>query len=338
MGVDIGDLFERRGVGLSDLAGRTIVVDAYNTLYQFLSIIRQRDGTPLKDAGGCVTSHLSGLLYRSTNLIEAGIKLVFVFDGVPPGFKAGTIEERVQSRIVAKERWEEALAAGSDDVMIYAQASARLDVSMVEEAERLLEYMGIPVVQAPSEGEAQAAYMVKEGDAYAVASQDYDSLLFGAPLVVRNLTVTGRRKLPRKNVYVDVKPELLNLEENLERLNLTREQLVEIALLIGTDYNEGIKGIGPKKALKMIQSQENIDTARKQIDAEEIIEVDSIKNFFQNPPTTKNYTIRYEKPEKDKIIELLCEKHDFSYERVSKAIQRLQKASNIGQSTLDTWM
>jgi len=337
MGVDIGDLFEKRSVGLSDLAGRTVVVDAYNTLYQFLSIIRQRDGTPLKDAGGCITSHLSGLLYRSTNLIESGIKLVFVFDGVPPGFKDGTIKERVQSQIVAKERWEEALADGSDDVMIYAQASARIDVSIVGEAEKLLEYIGIPVVQAPSEGEAQAAYMVKEGDAYAIASQDYDSLLFGAPLVVRNLTVTGRRKLPRKNVYVDVKPELLNLEENLERLNLTREQLIDIALLIGTDYNEGIKGIGPKKALKLIQTHENIDTALKQIDAE-IAEVDSIKNFFQNPPTTKNYTIRYGKPEKDKIIELLCEKHDFSYERVSKAIQRLQKASNIEQSTLDTWM
>ncbi|RLG27331.1 flap endonuclease-1 [Methanosarcinales archaeon] len=337
MGVDIGGLFERRVVELSDLAGRTIVVDAYNMLYQFLSVIRQRDGTPLKDAGGRVTSHLSGLLYRSTNLIEAGIKLVFVFDGTPPLFKAGTIEERVQTRIAAMEKWEEALAAGSDDVMIYAQASGRLDASMVAEAERLLGYMGIPVVQAPSEGEAQAAYMVKEGDAYAVASQDYDSFLFGAPMVIRNITVTGRRKLPRKNVYVEVKPELLSLEENLERLNLTREQLIDLAILIGTDYNKGIKGIGPKKALKLIQSRENIDTALKQIDAE-IIEVDSIKNFFQNPPTTKNYTINYEKPEKDKIIELLCEKHDFSHERVSKAIQRLQEASNTGQSTLDAWI
>ena len=138
-------------------------------------------------------------------------------------------------------------------------------------------------------------------------------------------------------MYVDVKPELLNLEENLERLNLTREQLIDLALLIGTDYNKGIKRIGPKKALKLIQSHKNINTALKQIDAD-ITEVDSIKKFFQNPPTTKNYAIKHKKPEKDKIIELLCEKHDFSHERVSKAIERLQKASNTGQSTLDAWI
>ncbi|CAD7767827.1 Flap endonuclease 1 [Candidatus Methanoperedenaceae archaeon GB37] len=337
MGVDIGDLFEKERVELSDLRGRVIVVDAYNTLYQFLSIIRQRDGTPLKDRSGRVTSHLSGLLYRSTSLIEAGIRLVFVFDGTPPSFKAETIRERLQNRITAMEKWEEALATGSDDVMIYAQATGHLDASMVEESAMLLEYMGIPVVQAPSEGEAQAAYMVREGDAYAVASQDYDSLLFGAPLVVRNLTVTGRRKLPRKNVYVSVEPELLNLEENLERLNLTREQLIDIALLVGTDYNEGIKKIGPKKALKLIQTHKDINIALKEIN-ESIPDLDSIKKFFQNPPTTKDYTIKHKRPEKDKIIELLCEKHDFSHERVSKAIERLEKASDAEQSTLDAWI
>ncbi|RZB33236.1 MAG: flap endonuclease-1 [Candidatus Argoarchaeum ethanivorans] len=336
MGVDIGELFNKKEIELSNLSGKTIAIDAYNTLYQFLSIIRQRDGTPLKDSTGRITSHLSGLFYRCTNLLEANIKLVFVFDGVPPGFKAETIEKRIQHRIAAQEKWEKALAEGSENVMTYAQAASRMDDFMVDEAKTLLAYMGIPIVQAPTEGEAQAAYMAGHGDAYAAATQDYDSLLFGAPLVVRNLAITGRRKLPRKNVYVDVKPELLNVEENLSRLNLTREQLIDIALLIGTDYNEGIKGIGPKKALKLIQTHKNIDTVLKHLGTQ-IKELEVIKNFFYYPEVLEDYTIEYRKPGADDIIEFLCEKHDFSVERVSKAVKRLEVASDFRQKTFDAW-
>jgi flap endonuclease-1 len=336
MGADIGELLERREIELSDLSGKTVAVDAYNTLYQFLSIIRQRNGTPLMDSSGRVTSHLSGLLYRCTSLLEAGIKLVFVFDGTPPSFKAATVEERIQHRIVAQEKWEEALAEGREDAMTYAQASSRLDSSMITEAKTLLGYMGIPVVQAASEGEAQAAYMVGKGDAYAVASQDYDALLFGAPLVVRNLTITGKRKLPRKNVYVDVKPELIDLEENLGRLNLSREQLIDLALLVGTDYNEGIKGIGPKKALKLIRTQGGIEAVLAELDRS-IGNLDEIKKFFCKPPVSEDYEIVYRKPKADAIIEFLCEKHDFSEERVLKAAERLEAASDVGQRTLDAW-
>lgn len=337
MSADIGEFFDKREIELQGLSGKTVAVDGYNTLYQFLSIIRQRDGTPLKNSRGEVTSHLSGLLYRCTNLLEEGIRFIFVFDGTPPVFKAGTIAERVQNRVSVMEKWEEALAEGrSDDAMTYAQASSRLDSAMVEDAKMLLSYMGIPVVQAPSEGEAQAAYMVKKGDAWAVASQDYDSLLFGSPVVVRNLAITGRRKLPRRNTYVDVKPELLNLEENLHRLQLSREQLIDIALLVGTDYNEGIKGIGPKKAYKLIQTHHSLKAVLEHLDAG-IEEVDAIKDFFCNPPVSKDYVIKFAKPRVDDIIEFLCKRHDFSRERVLKAAERLEAASDFGQKTLDAW-
>ncbi|HMB45716.1 MAG TPA: flap structure-specific endonuclease, partial [Candidatus Methanoperedens sp.] len=171
MGVDLGDLFERKEIELSDLKGKVIAIDAFNTLYQFLSIIRQRDGTPLIDSHGEITSHLSGFLYRTTNLIEEGIKPVYVFDGIPPVFKNNTIEERQKIRAKAQEKWDEAKTRGDDkEAFKHAQASSRIKGNMIEDTKSLLEYMGIAVVQAPSEGEAQASSMVKDGKSYAAGS------------------------------------------------------------------------------------------------------------------------------------------------------------------------
>ncbi len=337
MGVDLGDLFEKKEIELSELKGKIIAIDAYNTLYQFLSIIRQRDGTPLIDSRGEITSHLSGFLYRTTNLVEADIKPVFVFDGAPPAFKNTTIEERKKIRTDAKEKWDEAKAKGDEEEAFkHAQASSRIGGNMIEDAKLLLGFMGLPVVQAPSEGEAQAAFMVRNKDAYAAGSQDYDALLFGAPIVVRNLAVSGKRKLPGKSVYVDVKPEVIELEKGLELLGISREQLVDIALLVGTDYNEGIKGIGPKKALKLVKKHGNIEGALGELSTE-IKNLSEIKALFVAPDVTPDYELRWKKPDSAAIIKFLCEGHDFSQERVSKAVERLLLASDEGQQTLDKW-
>jgi len=231
MGSDIGDLFTRRETELTELRGQTVAIDAYNTIYQFLSSIRQRDGTPLKDSRG---------RDRTTNLAHAGLKLVFVFDGTPPDFKAETIEKRKEVRKTADMEWKKALASGKTDeeAFTYAQATSRLDSTMVADAMLLLESMGIPTVVAASEGEAQAAYMAGNGDVRFAGSQDYDSLLFGAPLVVRNLAVGGRRKLPKKNIYVEVKPEIIELQTDLDRLGITREQLIDIAILTSKRFSQ----------------------------------------------------------------------------------------------------
>lgn len=338
MGVDLGDLFERKEIELTELNGKIIAIDAYNTLYQFLSIIRQRDGTPLKNRRGDVTSHLSGILYRTTNLVEAGIKPVFVFDGKPSELKKHTIEERKKTRADSAKKWEMAIAEGADDADTFkhAQGSSRLKGHMVEDAKTLLGFMGLPVVQARSEGEAQATFMVQNGDAYAVGSQDYDALLLGSPLVVRNLTVTGKRKLPGKGIYVDVKPEIIRLEDGLSALELSREQLVDIALLVGTDFNPGIKGIGPKKALKLIIKHSNLEGALSELDTD-IEDMQAIRELFLNPDVTTDYELKWKQPEPDKIMEFLCEGHDFSEVRVGKAIERLVDASDTGQQTLDKW-
>ncbi len=337
MGIDLGDLFEKKEIEFPDIKGKIIAIDAFNTLYQFLSIIRQRDGTPLKDTHGEVTSHLSGFLYRTTNLIEEGIKPIFVFDGTPPVLKNKTIDERKKIRVVAQEKYEEAKAKGDlEGAFKHAQASSRLKGSMIEDAKLLLGFMGIPVVQAPSEGEAQAAFMAQNKSAYAAGSQDYDALLFGAPYVVRNLAVTGKRKLAGKGIFVEVKPELIDLGKGLEALGISQEQLVDIALLVGTDYNEGIKGIGPKKALKLIKKHGGIEEALRELNSG-IENLHEIKELFLHPGVTPDYQIKWKKADGKAITKFLCAEHDFSEARVSKAVERLLEASDEGQKTLDKW-
>ncbi len=342
MGVNLGELVTKKSITLEELRGRIIAIDAYNALYQFLSNIRQPDGTPLMDSKGNITSHLSGLLYRTVNLLEAGIKPVYVFDGKPPEMKDLEILRRVKQKEEALKKYEEALKRG-DYVTArkYAIRTSKLTSDMVKDAKKLLDLLGIPWVQAPSEGEAQAAHMVKRGDAWAVASQDYDSLLFGATRLVRNLTITGRRKLPRKDVYIEIKPEIVVLEEVLNKLGITHEQLIEVAILIGTDYNpNGVKGVGPKTALKLIKTYGSLERVLKILkEAEFPVDPMKIKEFFIYPSVTNKYQLVWDKPDKEGIIKFLCDEHDFSEGRVKKAIKRAEKSLRElkTQSSLEAW-
>ncbi len=337
MGVDLGGLFEKDEVELSELSGRMVAIDTHNMLYQFLSTIRQSDGTPLLNSSGEVTSHLSGLIYRIINLIEAGIKPVFVFDGKPPDLKAATLQERRRIKEVAKKRWEEAKATGSDDAFKYAQSTSRITEDITRSTKRLLGYMGMPIVKAPSDGEAQASFMAMNGDVDYVGSQDYDSLLFGSGMLLRNLTVTGKRKLPGKRVYVDVKPELIDLHAGLDRLEITREQLVDMAILMGTDFNKGIKGIGPKRALKLIKTHGSIEGVLSELDTSIDLFLD-VRAIFLHPDISLDYDVKWKSPDEVRIIEFLCEENGFSEDRIHKAVDRLKDATDVqGQMTLNKW-
>ena len=338
MGVNIGPLigeFKKRK-SFHDFRNRIIVIDAYNAIYQFLTIIRDQTGKPLRDRLGRVTSHLSGLFYRNINLLKDGIKLIYVFDGKPPIRKMKELERR---RVIKSESYQKYLEAIErrdwEEARKYAALAATLEQYMVEDAKKLLDLLGIPVIQAPSEGEAQASYIVKKGDGWAVGSQDYDSLLFGASRIARNLTLTGKQKYPSKGIEIKLEPELIILDEVLNKLRITREQLIDIAILIGTDYNEGVRGIGPKKAYELIKtygSIEKIPEARRKISIDEAQE---IRELFLNPEISENYKIKFKDPDYDGIIEFLCEEHDFSEERVRKALKELKEARSI--KGLDQW-
>lgn len=340
MGVDLKDLIPRTPIALESLSGKVIAIDAYNALYQFLSIIRQPDGTPLKDRYGRITSHLSGLLYRTVNLLELGIKPVYVFDGKPPEIKEMEVLRRKKIKEEAVKKYEEALSKGDLKLArTYAQQTAHLTDEMSNEAKKLLDLLGVPWVQAPSEGEAQAAYMTIKGDAYAAASQDYDSLLFGAKRLVRNLTISGKRKLPRKDEYIEIQPELIELDKVLQELKITREQLVEIAILIGTDYNpDGVKGVGPKTALKLIKTYGSLEKALKTLpEAEFPVDPFEIKKLFLEPQVTSNYKLEWKKPDVKGVLRFLCDERDFSEDRVMNALNRAIKAYEqyTKQSTLE---
>lgn len=342
MGVQISTLIPKTEINLETLSGKKIAIDAYNTLFQFLSIIRQKEtGEPLRDSRGNITSHLSGVFYRNIRLIETGIKPIYVIDGKPPAFKMKILRQREKIREESKEKWQEALKKGEKEKIIrYAQGALKVTVDMVEEAKKLLEAMGIPCIQAPSEGEAQAAFMVKNGDSYAVGSQDIDSLLFGAPKMVRNISITGKRKIAQQQVWIEIKPEIIELEKVLTSLGITREKLIILGILVGTDYNpEGIKGIGPKTALEIVKNKETIKDVFEVIEWDFDVSPEEIYNFFLNPPIDENYKLKFNEPDKEKILKIMVDQHDFSQERVEKGIERLLNIRKSGsQSTLSGWL
>jgi flap endonuclease-1 len=330
MGVNLKDLVVREEIELKDLKGRKLAFDAFNVLYQFLASIRQRDGTPLKDSEGNITSHLSGLFYRVTNFLEIGIQPVFVFDGKAPPEKFSTQETRRQIRETATAKHKEALEKGDiEAARKHAQQTMRLTGEMVAESKELLSAMGIPWVQALSEGEGQAAYMCRKGLVWAAVSQDYDSLLYGTPRLIRNLTISMRKKLPGKQAYVSVSPELIDLSKTLNKLSLDVKGLIKVAALIGTDYNKGIKGVGPKTAVKIVKNGE-FDKHRPDLKI-----FSRIEKIFSDPAVVKDVRMDFSGPAPYKIKEILCKRHGFSEVRVDNVLKKLDKAEEErGQSEL----
>ncbi len=342
MGVNLRGLIPKIKVDFKTLSGKTVAIDAYNALYQFLAIIRQPDGTPLTDRSGRITSHLSGLFYRTTNLVEMGVKVAYVFDGVPPALKEVEIKRRAKVKAEALIKYERAVKEGKmDQARSYAQMTSKLKDYMTADSKRLLTELGVPWIQAPSEGEAQAAYLTIKGDADYCGSQDYDSLLFGASALVRNVTISGRRKLPRKNVYVEVVPEIMKLDHVLQELEVTRKQLIDVSMLVGTDFNpDGVKGIGPKTALKLIKKNGSIEEAMRELkDAEFPVEPKRIREIFLHPKVTDNYRLTWKEPNIEMVVDFLCRERDFSEDRVRKSLSKMTAGLKESKSktTLESW-
>lgn len=336
MGVQLGGLIKGETIEMLQLSGKRIAVDAFNTLYQFLSIIRDREtGQPLVDSKGRVTSHLSGLLYRTTKFLEAGISPIYVFDGKPPAFKFAVSAERREIRSAAHAKWQAALEEGAprEEILKAAKASVRLTGDMLDSAKQLLDCMGVQWVQAPSEGEAQCAHMCANGTVWASSSQDWDSFLFGSPRLVRNLSVSGKKRLPRTGAYIEVKPEVIELKTVLSALGITREQLVIAGMLIGTDFNPGVKGYGPKKAVALVQKEKSLENVLANVSWEGPAAT-QVMDFFLHPPVID------EKPaqkilQPEKLCRMMVDEHEFSSERIEKVIKTLEslrpKAGSLGK-------
>jgi flap endonuclease-1 len=338
LGVDLGSAVPREKIELADISGWRLAVDGYNTLYQFLAIIRGMDGGHLKDSQGRVTSHLSGLFYRNVNLMELGMKLVYVFDGRPPDLKSAEIERRSAQRREAKDQYLKALQTGDmAQARKYAEASTVVRRDIVSDSKALLEAMGIPWVDAPSEGEAQASVMAAEGTVNAVASQDHDSLIFGAPILVRNVTISGKRRLPSKGIMINVQPERLVLKDVLAHLGLGREQLVDFAILLGTDFNPGgFEGVGPVTALKYLKKYGRLEDIKELADRLSAIDYPAIRELYLKPPAKAGLSPEWKPVDRGRVVSLLVDEHSFSRDRVQSALDRL-KSIPAPSETLEKW-
>jgi len=336
MGVALKEILVSKEIKIEDLAGKVLAVDAFNALYMFLTTIRGADGSPLMDSKGRITSHLVGLFSRFANLQEKGLRFIFVFDGKAPELKKQERERRKELKMEASALYEKAKQEEDiENMKKYAARTAFLTKDMVEEAKKLVEAMGFAVVDAPSEGEAQAAELVKNGDAYAVVSQDADSLLSGSPRTIRNLSITGRRKMPGSFGFKTVNPELFTLKDNLEALGLNQEQLIALAILIGTDYNYGgIKGIGPKKGLILVKKHgDDFDELFKEVKWSEHYKFPWKKVFdtIKKMPVELHPKVSFNPPDIDRIRKILVEEHEFSEERVSNTLEKLDKARKLNE-------
>jgi len=324
MGVQFGDFIPKKIITFEDLKGKKVAIDGMNALYQFLTSIRLKDGSPLRNRKGEITSAYNGVFYKTIHLLENDITPIWVFDGEPPKLKEKTRKVRREMKEKAELKMKEAIKKEDfEEAAKYAKRVSYLTPKMVENCKYLLSLMGIPYVEAPSEGEAQASYMAKKGDVWAVVSQDYDALLYGSPRVVRNLTTTKEM------------PELIELNEVLEDLRISLDDLIDIAIFMGTDYNPGgVKGIGFKRAYELVRSGVAKDVLKKEVENYE-----EIKRIFKEPKVTDSYSLSLKLPDKEGIIKFLVDENDFSYERVKKHVDKLYNliANKTKQKTLDVW-
>ena len=339
MGLNLKELVVREKTTLEAFSNKVVAIDAYNAIYQFLASIRGPDGLQLTDGEGRITSHLSGLLYRNVNFLSLGIQPVYVFDGKPPSLKTAEIERRKQIKKDATVKYEKAISEGNmQDARKYAQQTTSMKDGMVKESKEFLTFFGIPYIEAPSEGEATAAHLTNTGQAYASASQDFDSILCGAKKLVRNFTNSGRRKIPNRNTYIDVLPEIIETQKTLDAIGLTREELIDVGILIGTDFNpNGFERIGPKTALKMIKQHsrlEDIPQIQEQLNE---IDYQQIRKIFLKPEVADVDEIIFEEVDYDAITNYLVKERSFSEDRIQSTLNRLKKALERKSQNLDQW-
>ena len=342
MGCDLGDIITKNKIKLSDLANKKLGFDAYNTIYQFLSSIRDQYGNPLQNEKGQITSHIVGLFYRMTNILETGVNPVFVFDGKPLDEKITVIKKRNEIRNIAKEKHREAMEAEDyENARKFGKQAMRITPEIVKESKELLDAFGIPCIDAIHDGEAQLAVMNEKGLLDGCVSQDFDVLLFGGKDLYRNITISNKKKVNGKSYSLTVSPEHLNLQESLEKQGLTREKLIWIAILIGNDFNEKAPKVGPKTALKLVSKHNSLEDIYKELEYSPNYDYKKVYEIFKKPDykEVKKKEIQNTEPNLEKLTSLLVEKYSFSKERIENTLGKLQKKEKEekAQPKLSRW-
>ncbi|XP_036333492.1 flap endonuclease 1 [Rhagoletis pomonella] len=316
--------------------GRKVAIDASMCLYQFLIAVRS-DGAQLTTVDGEPTSHLMGMFYRTIRLLEHGIKPVYVFDGKPPDLKSGELAKRAERREEAQKALEKAEEAGNaEEVEKFNRRLVRVTKEHAREAQELLKLMGVPYVEAPCEAEAQCSALVKAGKVYATATEDMDALTFGSSVLLRHLTFSEARKMPVKEFIY---------EKVLQGFELTSTEFIDLCILLGCDYCEGIKGIGPKRAIELINTYRDIETILKNIDQKKYTVAEDwnyqvARELFVKPDVTDPSTIelKWTEPDEEGLVKFLCGDRQFNEDRVRSGAKKIQKSKNTQtQGRLDNF-
>lgn len=274
-----------------------------------------------------ITSHLSGLFYRNINLLQEGIKPVYVFDGIPPELKQEEIKKRKEAKRIAEQKYEEAKEKKDiKEMKKYSGRFVKITDEIIQQSKELIEALGIPVIQAPAEGEAEAAVLARSEKVWAAASQDYDALLYGTPYLIRNLTSPRRKKMP-SGLYIDIKPELIEFQTVVRELEIDKDQLICLAILVGTDYNPGgVHGLGQKRALEIVQKYkypvEIFKEVQKKFDF--IFDWQEVFKQFHEYESSQTEEIQFKNVNEKKVKEILLA-HDFSENRIDSGLQKLRK-------------
>lgn len=339
MGCNLRDLATPENIDLATLSGQRVGIDAFLTAFQFLTTMRDRspqgDGGPLRSNDGKIVSHLMGFLNRTTTLLSLGIKPVYIFDGQSPELKRDELEIRRARRAEAERVHQEAIAAGdfalaqkmAPRIMYYSQ-------EMVDETKKLLDLLGVPWVVAAAEGEGQAAVMAAKGQLDVVATQDWDALLYGTPRLVRNLMSDGTRQHGRT-----VHAQMIHLGTMLDTHELSREQLIDLAIMIGTDFHPGIKGIGPKTGIKLIKSLGTIEAICQEKDKDVPERLDEIREIFHHHPAVEveDDDLLPGSVDVKGLTQFLQVERQFSQRRMDNAFDKLREVGLIregGQTSL----
>ncbi|KAK6459027.1 PIN domain-like protein [Scheffersomyces xylosifermentans] len=323
---------------LKNLFGRKVAIDASMCLYQFLIAVRQSDGQQLTNENGETTSHLSGMFYRTIRMVENNIKPVYVFDGKPPVLKGGELEKRLLRREEAQKQIDSIKDTGTvDEVMKFEKRLVRVSREQNDEAKKLLELMGIPYVNAPCEAEAQCAELARGGKVFAAASEDMDTLCYEPPFLLRHLTFAEARKMPIDQI---------TYSEAIAGLEMTKDQFIDLCILLGCDYCETIKGVGPVTAYKLIKEHGSLDNIIKHIEdnpggklkVPENWPYDEARELFKHPEVTeaKDITLKWKEPDVDGLVAYMVGEKGFSEDRIRSGAEKLKKGLKTGvQGRLD---
>ncbi|ORY82572.1 DNA-repair protein rad2, partial [Protomyces lactucae-debilis] len=324
-----------KNLEIKSFFGRKVAIDASMSLYQFLIAVRQNDGQQLQSESGETTSHLLGMFYRTIRIVDNGIKPVYVFDGAPPKLKSGELAKRIARNAQASKDAAEAKETGTvEEVDKFSRRTVRVTRQHNEEAKLLLKLMGIPFVEAPCEAEACCAQLAKSEKVFAAASEDMDTLCFDAPVLLRHLTFSEARKEPISEITTS---------KVLTGLGLTRDQFIDMCILLGCDYCDAIRGIGPKKALELIKEHGDIEhileslKGNKKFEVPETWPYKDARELFKNPdiPRIKtsiaDLTLEWNEPDVDALIAFLCDDKGFDVQRVRNGADKLRKATKQKQ-------